>query len=179
MTWDWKGFNACEKYKASWLPHKIETNVQDKGRLGGPVFGVAFVLSRGCASPLSAFNHLVSPISICPFPFVHFLFVGLMHTITPPSPAPAQIYIFTLYPGPKFTQPTFTQNPQLHNTKFTRDPNLHEPLFSQPQIYTTRFYTNPNIHSHKIAPNPILHRQNLHRSQFYTTKEHAISRLYF
>ena len=46
------------------------------------------------------------------------------------SLAPAQIYIFTLYPGPKFTQPTFTQNPQLHNTKFTWDPNLHEPLFS-------------------------------------------------
>ena len=86
MTWDWKGFNACEKYKASWLPPKIETNVQDKGRLGGPVFGVAFVLSRGCASLLSAFNYLVSPISICPFPFVHSLFVGLMHTITPPSP---------------------------------------------------------------------------------------------
>ena len=71
--------------------------------------------------------------------------------------APAQIHIFTLYPGPKFTQPTFTQNPQLHNTKFTRDPNLHEPIFSQPQIYTTRFYTNPNIHSHKITPNPNFH----------------------
>ena len=83
---EWKGFNACEKYKASWLPPKIETNVQDKGRLGGPVFGFAFVLSRGCASPLSAFNHLVSPISICPFPFVHSLFVGLIHIITPPSP---------------------------------------------------------------------------------------------
>ena len=69
--------------------------------------------------------------------------------------APAQIYIFTIYPGPKFTQPTFTQNPQLHNTKFTRDPNLHEPIFSQPKIYTTRFYTNQNIHSHKITPNPI------------------------
>ena len=45
--------------------------------------------------------------------------------------APAQIYIFTLYPGPKFTQPTFTHTPQLHNTKFTRDPNLHEPIFSR------------------------------------------------
>ena len=75
--------------------------------------------------------------------------------------APAQIYIFTLYPGPKFTQPTFTQNPHLHNTKFTRDPNLYEPKFTQPQIYITQFYTNPNIHSHKITPNP-----NLHRSKF-------------
>ena len=36
-----------------------------------------------------------------------------------PDWAVAQIYIFTLYPGPKFTQPTFTQNPHLHNTKFT------------------------------------------------------------
>ena len=35
------------------------------------------------------------------------------------------------------------------------------------------------IHSHKITPNPILHRNNLHRSQFYATKEHAISCLYF
>ena len=75
--------------------------------------------------------------------------------------APAQIYIFTLYPGPKFTQPTFPQNPQLHNTKFTHDPNIHEPKFTPPQIYITQFYTNSNIHSHKITPNP-----NLHRSKF-------------
>ena len=29
--------------------------------------------------------------------------------------APAQIYIFILYPGPKFTQPKFTQNPKLRD----------------------------------------------------------------
>ena len=56
--------------------------------------------------------------------------------------APARIYIFTHYPGPKFTQPTFTQKPQVHNTKFTRNhifttSNLHNPILYKPK------YTQP------------------------------------
>ena len=69
----------------------------------------------------------------------------------------AQIYIFTIYPGPKFTQPKFTQNPNLHNTKFTPDPNLHDPRFTPPQIYKTQIYTNPDIHSLNFTQNPNLH----------------------
>ena len=59
---------------------------------------------------------------------------------------------------PKFTFSHITRdsnllNPHLHKNHRYTTPNLHEPIFSQPQIYTTRFYTNPNIHSHKIKPN--------------------------
>ena len=93
--------------------------------------------------------------------------------------AVAQIYIFTLYPGPKFTQPTFTQKPNLHNTKFTRDPYLHEPTFTLPQIYITQFYTNPIYTATKLHQTQIFTVPNLHRSQFYTTKGHTFSRLYF
>ena len=77
----------------------------------------------------------------------------------------AQIYIFTIYPGPKFTQPTFTQNPNLHNTKFTPDPNLHDPRFTPPQIYKTQIYTKPDIHSLNFTQNP-----NLHSPKFTTPK---------
>ena len=59
---------------------------------------------------------------------------------------------------PEFTFSHITRdsnllNPHLHKNHRYTTPNLHEPIFSQPQIYTTRFYTNPNIHSHKIKPN--------------------------
>ena len=89
--------------------------------------------------------------------------------------AAAQIYIFTLYPGPKFTQPTFTQKPNLHNTKFTRDPYLHEPTFTLPQIYITQFYTNPIYTATKLHQTQIFTVPNLHRSQFYITKGHTLS----
>ena len=90
----------------------------------------------------------------------------------------AQIYIFALYTGPKFTQPTFTQNPNLHNPKFTQDPNLHAPRFTPPQIYKTQIYTNPDIHSLKYTQNPnfhspnitqtpILQHQNLHKKNLH------------
>ena len=86
----------------------------------------------------------------------------------------AQIYIFALYTRPKFTQPTFTPNPNLHKPKFTPDPNLHAPRFTPPQIYKTQIYTNPdihslhftqnpNFHSPKITQTPILQHQNLHQ----------------
>ena len=73
----------------------------------------------------------------------------------------AQIYIFALYTGPKFTQPTFTQNPNLHNPKFTQDPNSHAPRFTPPQIYKTQIYTNPDIHSLKYTQNPNFHSPNI------------------
>ena len=82
----------------------------------------------------------------------------------------AQIYIFTIYPGPKFTQPTFTQNPNLHNTKFTPDPNLHDPRFTPPQIYKTQIYTKPDIHSLNFTQNPNLHSPKFTQSQIYNTK---------
>ena len=82
----------------------------------------------------------------------------------------AQIYIFTIYPGPKFTQPTFTQNPNLHNTKFTPDPNLHDPRFTPPQIYKTQIYTKPDIHSLNFTQNPNLHSPKFTQSRIYNTK---------
>ena len=80
----------------------------------------------------------------------------------------AQIYIFALYTGPKFTQPTFTQNPNLHNTKFTPDPNLHDPRFTPPQIYKTQIYTSPDLHSHNYTQSPNLHSPKFTQSQIYT-----------
>ena len=88
----------------------------------------------------------------------------------PLSPVLAQIYIFTIYPGPKFTQPTFTQNPNLHNTKFTPDPNLHDPRFTPPQIYKTQIYTKPDIHSLNFTQNPNLQSPKFTQSQIYNTK---------
>ena len=82
----------------------------------------------------------------------------------------AQIYIFTIYPGPKFTQPTFTQNPNLHNTKFTPDPNLHDPKFTPPQIYKTQIYTNPDIQILNFTQSPNWQNPKFTQSQNYNTK---------
>ena len=45
-----------------------------------------------------------------------------------------QIYIFHIYTGPKFTKPTFTQNPDLHKLKFT------QLRFTHTQIYTAPYW---------------------------------------
>ena len=87
--------------------------------------------------------------------------IALPINLLPIMTVDAQIYIFALYTGPKFTQPTFTQNPNLHNPKFTQDPNLHAPRFTPPQIYKTQIYTNPDIHSLKYTQNPNFHSPNI------------------
>ena len=67
-----------------------------------------------------------------------------------------QIYIFHIYTGPKFTKPTFTQNPDLHKLKFTQLRFTHTQIYTDPywhtQIYTTQIYTklNPNLQRHKL-----------------------------
>ena len=45
-----------------------------------------------------------------------------------------KIYIFHIYTGPKFTNPTFTQNPDLHKLKFT------QLIFTHTQIYTAPYW---------------------------------------
>ena len=98
----------------------------------------------------------------------------------------AQIYIFHIYTRPKFTDPTFTQNQDLHKPKFTQlrfihnqtqpdigipkftrlkftqklNPNIHRPKFTQAQIYIHIFG--------QISNNPNLHNPNLHKTQIYT-----------
>ena len=94
--------------------------------------------------------------------------------------APAQIYIFTLYPGPKFTHdqiylgPKFTHHqiysrPKftrvytcVHNIKFTRNPNLHK-KFTQHQICT-----DPNLHKHQIYTGPKLTQTQFHTKATFT-----------
>ena len=69
----------------------------------------------------------------------------------------AQIYIFHIYTRPKFTDPTFTQNPDLHKPKFTQlrftQNQIYTALHWHTQIYTTQIYTklNPNLHRPKFT----------------------------
>ena len=53
-----------------------------------------------------------------------------------------------------YTNPKFTQDPNLHKPRFTRDPYLHSPdlhksisvhRFQKTQIYTTQIYTKPEF----------------------------------
>ena len=68
-----------------------------------------------------------------------------------------QIYIFHIYTGPKFTKPTFTQNPDLHKLKFTQLRFTHTQIYTAPychiQIYRTQIHTkmNPNLQRHKFT----------------------------
>ena len=63
-----------------------------------------------------------------------------------------QIYIFHIYTRPKFTDPTFTLNPDLHKPKFTqlrfKQNQIYTALHCHTHIYTTQIYTklNPNLH---------------------------------
>ena len=104
----------------------------------------------------------------------------------------AQIYIFHINTRPKFTDPTFTQNPDLHKPKFTQlrftQNQIYTALHWHTQIYTTQIYTklNPNLHRPKftqaqiyihifgqISSNPNSHDPNLHKTQIYTTQIYA------
>ena len=101
----------------------------------------------------------------------------------------AQIYIFHIYTRLKFTDPTFTQNPDLHKPKFTQlrftQNQIYTALHWHTQIYTTQIYTklNPNLHRPKftqaqiyihifgqISSNPNSHDPNLHKTQIYTAQ---------
>ena len=88
--------------------------------------------------------------------------------------APAQIYIFILYPGPNFTHDQIYLGP-----KFTHHQIYPRPKFTQHQIYpqpkfTQKFYTTPDLHRPKFTQKPNLHRPQtytnpiLHKSNIYT-----------
>ena len=106
-----------------------------------------------------------------------------------------QIYISHIYTRPKFTFPTFTQNPDLHKPKFTQTQIYTRPKFTQPSIGIPKFtqlkftqnwtqiYTDPNLHRPKftqaqiyihifgqISSNPNSHDPNLHKTQIYTAQ---------
>ena len=104
----------------------------------------------------------------------------------------SQIYIFHIYTRPKFTDPTFTQNPDLHKPKFTQlrftQNQIYTALHWHTHIYTTQIYTklNPNLHRPKftqaqiyihifgqISSNPNSHNPNLHKTQIYTAQIYA------
>ena len=61
----------------------------------------------------------------------------------------SQIYIFHIYTRPKFTDPTFTQNPDLHKPKFTQlrftQNKIYTALHWHTYIYTTQIYTKLNL----------------------------------
>ena len=87
--------------------------------------------------------------------------------------APAQIYIFTLYPGPKFTHDQIYLGP-----KFTHHQIYSRPKFTQHQIYpqpkfTQKIYTTPDLHRPKFTQTP-----NLHRPQTYTNPISHKSHIY-
>ena len=99
--------------------------------------------------------------------------------ISPPSWVVPQIYISHIYTRPKFTFPTFTQNPDLHKPKFTQTQIYTRPKFTQTQIYTNPFldiyFNKPKFTQPKFTQNPNLHNPNLrnpnlHKTQIYTTQ---------
>ena len=60
-----------------------------------------------------------------------------------------------------YTNPKFTQDPNLHKPRFTRDPYLHSPdlhksifahRFQETQVYTNQIYTKPKF-TQKISSN--------------------------
>ena len=71
--------------------------------------------------------------------------------------APAQIYIFTLYPEPKFTQDQIYLGP-----KFT-----HHQIYPQPK-FTQKIYTTPDLHRPKFTQKPNLHRPQTYKNPIYT-----------
>ena len=73
----------------------------------------------------------------------------------------AQIYIFTLYPGPNLRKKLFTRGPILQISKFTRDPNLH----------ICKFTHDPNLHKN-------LHKTRLSQIQIYTKLLFSRSQIY-
>ena len=66
-----------------------------------------------------------------------------------------------------YTNPKFTQDPNLHKPRFTRDPYLHSPdlhksisvhRFQKTQIYTTQIYTKPEFTQPNFTHHPNLHK---------------------
>ena len=57
-----------------------------------------------------------------------------------------------------YTNPKFTQDPNLHKPRFTRDPYLHSPdlhkSISAPRFQKTQIYTKPEFTQPNFAQNP-------------------------
>ena len=95
--------------------------------------------------------------------------------------APAQIYIFTLYPGPKFTHdqiylaPRFTHHQINPRPKFTQHQIYPQPKFTQ-KFTQHQICTDPNLHKNQIYTDP-----KLTQTQFYTkaTSTHERAHLNF
>ena len=80
--------------------------------------------------------------------------------------AAAQIYIFTLYPGPKFTHDQIYLGPKFtHHRIYPRPKFTWHQIYPQP-IFTQKIYTTPDLHRPKFTQKPNLHKPN------FTQKPH-------
>ena len=86
----------------------------------------------------------------------------------PTSRAAAQIYIFTLYTGPKITHDQIYLGPKLtHHQIYPRPKFTQHQIYPQPK-FTQKFTqhqicTDPNLHKNQIYTDP-----KLTQTQFYT-----------